>query len=64
VLAAMQIYGVKALVKSYLPQNITDAGQQISEVFNILSGIILEEGVFKSITTRSAHLSLSTSYGI
>ncbi|KAF3331980.1 sister chromatid cohesion protein PDS5 A [Carex littledalei] len=44
-----KIYGVKALVKSYLPEKLTDARQQINEVFNILSGIILEEGIFKSI---------------
>lgn len=51
-LAVMQIYGVKALVKSYLPEKSTDVRQQINEVFNILSGIILEEGIFKSIAKR------------
>ncbi|XP_078181537.1 ARM repeat superfamily protein [Carex rostrata] len=44
-----KIYGVKALVKSYLPEKSSDVRQQINEVFNILSGIILEEGIFKSI---------------
>ncbi|KAJ1703217.1 hypothetical protein LUZ63_002996 [Rhynchospora breviuscula] len=43
-----KIYGVKALVKSYLPEKLTSR-QQVNEVFNILSGIILEEGTFKSI---------------
>lgn len=56
-LAVMQIYGVKALVKSYLPEKSIDVRQQINEVFDILSGIILEEGIFKSIAIRWPPLS-------
>ncbi|OAY80665.1 Sister chromatid cohesion protein PDS B, partial [Ananas comosus] len=43
------IYGLKALVRSFLPRQVTHLQHQINGLFDILFDIILEQGIYNAI---------------
>ncbi|XP_020105522.1 sister chromatid cohesion protein PDS5 homolog A isoform X1 [Ananas comosus] len=45
----IKIYGLKALVRSFLPRQVTHLQHQINGLFDILFDIILEQGIYNAI---------------